>query len=122
MPAHSENGENVPVAKFELAFTRCRNNVRTMGNLMVKTRCKTSMLEKDIYSLIIDQSCSKSVEKCPVFIISNVQMVLFPECVGYIAAFKIDRFRNLPAKMCRFRVNGTSIRHIFHRFQNLLTS
>ena len=25
-----ENGENVTVAKFELAFTRCRNNLKTV--------------------------------------------------------------------------------------------
>ena len=36
MPAHFENGENVTVAKFELAFTRCRNDLKTVGNLPVK--------------------------------------------------------------------------------------
>ena len=29
--------QNVTVAKFELAFTRCRNNLKTVGNLMVKS-------------------------------------------------------------------------------------
>ena len=28
---------NVTVAKFELAFTRCRNNLKTVGNLPVKS-------------------------------------------------------------------------------------
>ena len=36
MPAYFETGENVTVAKFELASTRCRNNLKTVGNLMVK--------------------------------------------------------------------------------------
>ena len=36
MLAHFENGENVTVAKFELAFTQYRNNLKTVGNLMVK--------------------------------------------------------------------------------------
>ena len=36
MPVHSENGENVTVAKFELAFTQCQNNLKTVGNLTVR--------------------------------------------------------------------------------------
>ena len=32
--------KNVPVAKFELAFTRCRNNLKTVGNLPVKSSLK----------------------------------------------------------------------------------
>ena len=36
MLAHFENGEDVTVAKFELAFTRCRNNLKTVGDLMVE--------------------------------------------------------------------------------------
>ena len=30
MPAHFENDENMTVAKFELVFTRCRNNLKTV--------------------------------------------------------------------------------------------
>ena len=37
MPAHFENDEKVTVAKFELAFTRCRNDLKTVGNLPVKS-------------------------------------------------------------------------------------
>ena len=29
--------KNVTVAKFELTFTRCRNNLKTVGNLPVKS-------------------------------------------------------------------------------------
>ena len=32
------------------------------------------------------------------------------------------RFQNLPAKKCRFRVNGRPSRRIFHRFQNVPAS
>ena len=62
LPAHFENGEKVTVAKFELAFTRHRHNLKTLGNLMVRSRCRTLMPKKSIYSLRIDQSRSKSVE------------------------------------------------------------
>ena len=37
MPAHFENGENVTVAKSELALTRCRNNLKTPGSVAVKS-------------------------------------------------------------------------------------
>ena len=30
MPAHFENGENVTVGKFELAFTRYRHDLKTI--------------------------------------------------------------------------------------------
>ena len=36
MPAHSENGENMTVGKFEPAFTRCQNSLKTIQNLTVK--------------------------------------------------------------------------------------
>ena len=36
--------------------------------------------------------------------------------------FQIYHFQNLPAEMCRFRVNGRPIRRIFHRFQNVPAS
>ena len=36
MPTHFENVANVTVAKFELAFRRCQNNLTTVGYLTVK--------------------------------------------------------------------------------------
>ena len=48
--------------------------------------------------------------------------MLFQIYAGYGSVFKIYRFQNLPAKMCRFRVNGRPIRRIFHRFQNVPAS
>ena len=41
----------------------------------------------------------------------------FSKCAGKSFVFKICR-----RKMCRFRVNGRPIRHIFHRFQNVPAS
>ena len=46
----------------------------------------------------------------------------FKKCAGYIFVFKIYRFQICRQKMCRFRVNGMPIRHIFYRFQNVPAS
>ena len=101
MPAQFENGR-----KFDDKYS--------LQDLMPKN---------STYTLRIDLSRSKSVEKCSVFI--------FVEC------FKRRRFQNVPIrvpfskstvfkicqqKMCRFRVNRRPIRRIFHRFQNLPAS
>ena len=37
MPAHFENDEKCDGSKFELAFTRYRSNLKTVGNLPVKS-------------------------------------------------------------------------------------
>ena len=54
---------------FKTAFTRCRHILKTVGNLMVKSRCRILMPKKSTYTLRIDQSRSKSVEKCSLYII-----------------------------------------------------
>ena len=115
--------KKVTAAKFELAFTRYRHNLKTVGNLTVITRCRTLMLRKSTYTRRIDQFRSKSVEKCAVYIIVECShdAVLNLYRLGF-------RFQNLPfsksagKKMCRFRVNGRPIRQIFHRFQNVPAS
>ena len=58
-------------------------------------------------------------------------------CFHHFRVFTQSRFQNVPLrapfskstvfkicrqKMCRFRVNGRPIRHIFHRFQNVPAS
>ena len=49
--------------------------------------------------------------------------MLFQNYAGYGSIFKIYCFQYLLAKkMFRFRLNGRPIRHIFHRFQNVLVS
>ena len=69
MPAHFENDDKCDGSKFELAFTRCRNNLKTVGILTVKTSLQTLMQKKYAQTIRIDKSRSKSVEKCSVFII-----------------------------------------------------
>ena len=94
--------KNVTVAKFELAFTRCRNNLKTVRNLTVKTRCKTLIPWKCTYTLRIDQSRSKSVQKVLFSSILRVHKMPFSKCSGKSFVFKIYRFQNLPAKHVPF--------------------
>ena len=115
--------KKVTAAKFELAFTRYRHNSKTVGNLTVKTRCRTFMLKKSTYTLRIDQSRSKSVEKCSVFIIVECSHDAVSNLYRLGFRFKKSTiFEIYRQKMCRFRVNGRPIRHIFHRFQNVQAS
>ena len=110
-------------AKFELAFTRYRHNLKTVGTLTVKTRCRTLMPKKSTYTLRIDQSRSKSIVK--MFCLHHYRV--FTRCcfkfMSVRAPFsKSIAFKICRQKMCRFRVNGRPIRHIFHRFQNVPAS
>ena len=77
----------VTVAKFYLAFTRCRNNLKTVGNLPVKSSLQDFDAKEVCLHLRIDQSRSKSVEKFSVFIIYK--------CSQNIVS-KMFRFQNLP--------------------------
>ena len=117
--------KNVTVAKCEQAFTRCRNNLKMVLNWMVKTRCKTLIRKKSTYTLRVIQSRSKSVYKMFVFIIFECSHDALSKMCWLEFRFQNlppSRFRNLPAKKCRFRVNGRPIRQIFHRFQTMLES
>ena len=110
-------------AKFELAFIRYRHNSKTVENLTVKTRCRTLMLRKSYLH----------PENRPVSIKSRRKMC----CLHHCRVFTRCCFKFIPVrvpfsksivfeicrqKMCRFRVNGRPIRHIFHRFQNVPAS
>ena len=97
--------KNVTVAKFELAFTRCRNNSKTVRHLTVKTHCKTLMPRKCSYTLRIAHYCSKSVQKVLFSSLSSVSKMPFSKHAGKSSVFKIYRFQNLAAKMCRFRLS-----------------
>ena len=116
MLAYFENGEKCE-SKFELALIRCWNTLKTAGNLTVKTRCKTLLPKECTYTLRIDQSRSKSVEKYSVFIISSFQTVPFPN-MSVRAPFS----KSAGKKPFRFCVNGRPILHIFHRIQTVPTS
>ena len=57
MPAHFENGVNVTVAEFELAFTRCRNNMKTVRNLTVRNSLQDfDAIERYLNPKSVDQS------------------------------------------------------------------
>ena len=115
--------KKVTVAKFELAFTRCRHNLKTVGNLTIKTRCRIWCQRiVPMYTLRIDLSRSKSVEKCSVFI--------FVEClhdaVSNLCRLWL-RFQNLPfsksaGKNVPFSCEWEAYPSNFHRFQNVPAS
>ena len=83
LPGHFENGENVTVAKFELAFTRYRNYLKTVRNLTVNNSLQ-DFDAKEMYSRpqINDGFCSKSVEKFLFSSFSSVHTMQFPKCAG----------------------------------------
>ena len=115
--------KNVTVAKFELAFTRCRNNLKTVRNLSVKSSLQ-DFDAKEVY--LNPKNYSVSFQK-------RLKMLYF----HHFKVFTRCRFQNVPIrapfsksavfkicrqKMCRFRVNRRPIRRIFHRFQNVPAS
>ena len=81
------------------------------------------MPKKFTFTPRIDRSHPKSAEKCCVYIIFECSH----DAVSKMCRVEF-RFLNLPfsksawKKMCRFRINGRPIRHIFHRFQNVPAS
>ena len=89
------------VAKFELAFTRCRKNLKTAGNLPVKS----SLQDFDAKEVRLNQSF-RLVPKAPENVLFSsllsVYTMLFPKCADYSSVFKIYRFQNLPAKNMPF--------------------
>ena len=115
--------KNVMVAKFELAFTRRRNNLKTVGNLPVKS----SLQDFDAKEVCPNpKNRSVSFQK-------RLKMFYF----HHFYVFTRCRFQNVPIrvpfskstvfkicrpKMCRFRVNRRHIRHIFCRFQKVPAS
>ena len=110
-------------AKFELAFTRCRNNLKTVRDLIVRN----SLQDFDAIERYLHPKCQS------VFFQKTSKIVLFLN----FQVFTRCRFQNVPIrvpfsrstvfkicrqKMCRFRVNRRPIRRIFHRFQNVPAS
>ena len=99
--------KNVKVAKFELAFTRCRNNLKTVGNLPVESSLQ-DFDAKEVY--LNHNNRSVSFKK---------RRKIF--CFHHLQVFSEYRFQNVPfskstvfkicrQKMCRFRVNRMPIR------------
>ena len=67
MPAHFEKGEKCDGSKFELAFTQCWNNLKMVGNLMVKT----SLQDFDVKEVYLHPKNRSVSFQCSVFIIFN---------------------------------------------------
>ena len=69
-------------AKFEPASTRCRNNLKTVGNLTAR-----NLLQyfdgKEMYALRIDQSRPESIAKMFRYnFFSSVHMMPFSKCAS----------------------------------------
>ena len=118
---HFENGDkNVTVAEFQRAFARCRNSWETVGNLTVKNRFKTLMPRNCTYTLRIDHSRTKSVEKCSVFIILECSHgAVFEMCRLRVPLSKSTFFETTGKDCVVFvSIGGLSVT-FFHRFQNV---
>ena len=118
VPAHLKMVTNVMVAKFELAFTQCWNDLKKVQNLMIK-KLLQDFDAKEMH--LHPKNQPKSIKRCSVFSsFSSVYTMLFPKCASSSSVFKIYHIQNLIAKMFHFRVNRRPIRHIFHHFQNVV--
>ena len=87
------------VAKFDLAFTRCWNKLKTVRNLTVKMSLE-DLDAKEMYltyTLRIDQSCSESVKKMFCFIIFECSHGTVSKLCRIEFRFQIYGFQNLPA-------------------------
>ena len=89
---------------------------------MVKSRCRTLVPKKRTYTLRIDQSRYKSVEKCSVYIIVECSH----EAVSNLCRLGF-RFQNLPlsksvGKKVPFSCEREAYPSYFHRFQNVPAS
>ena len=115
--------KNVTVAEFELAFTRCRNNLKTVGNLTVRN----SLQDFDAIERYLHPNCRSVLfqKRRKRFYFQHYQVFTqcrFQKVPVRVQFSKSTVFKMCWQKMCRFRVNGRPIHHIFHRFQNVLAS
>ena len=100
------------VAKFELAFTQCRNNLKTVGHSTVKN----SLQDFDVKEMYLNpKNPSVSFKK-------RLKMFCFiPCCVQNVPVrvpfSKSTVFKICRQKKCRFRVNGRPIRGFFAVFK-----
>ena len=115
MPAHFENGEKYDGSKFSASVNTIPAQFENGRKFDSETRCRTLKLRKSTDTLRIDQSRSKSVKECAVYIIVECSHDAFSNL--YRLGF---RFQNLPfsksagKKMCRFRVNVTFFTYPSH--------
>ena len=115
--------KNVTVAKFELAFTRCRNNLKMIRNLTVKNSLQ-DFDAKEMYLHSKNRSVAFHKHR-KMFCFHHFRVLArccFQNVLVIVPFSKSTVFKICRQKMCRFRVNGRPIRHTFHRFQNLPAS
>ena len=104
-------------------FTRCRHILKTVRDLTVRN----SLQDFDAIERYLHH-------KCQSILFQNRRKLFY---FHHFQVFTRCRFQNVPVrvqfskstvfkmcrqKMCRFRVNGRPICHIFHRFQNVPAS
>ena len=106
------------VAKFQLAFTRHRNNLKTVGNLTVKTLCKSLMPKAYMHpkkSISLVPKASQNVPFSPFLMNDAVfKMCQLEFCFQSLQYSKSTR-KTVPF-LC------LSMRHIFDHFQNVPAS
>ena len=110
-------------AKFELAFTRYRHNLKTVGNLPVKS----SLQDFDAKEVCLNpKNRSVSFQKrLKMFYFHHFYVFtrcLFQNVPIRVPFSKSTVFKICRQRMCRFRVNRRPIRHIFCRFENVPAS
>ena len=71
--------KNVTAAKFELAFTRCQNNLKTVGNLPVKSSLQ-DFDAKEVY--LNPKNLPKVSENFLFSTFSSVYTMQFPKGAG----------------------------------------
>ena len=115
--------KNVTVVEFELAFTRCRNNLKTVRDLTVRN----FLQDFDAIERYLHPKCQSVLfqKRRKLFYFQNFHVFTrcrFQNVPVRVQFSKFTFFKICRQKMCRFRVIGRPIRHIFHRFQNVPAS
>ena len=102
MPAHFANVKNVTVAKFELAFTRCRNNLKTVRILTVRS----SLQDFDAIERYLRPKC-RSVwfqKRRKLFHFHHFQV--FTQCRFQNVPVRVQFSKSTVFKMCRQKILG----------------
>ena len=103
---------------IKTAFTRCRNNLQTVRNLIVRN----SLQDFDAIERYLHPKCRSVLfqKRRKMFQLHHFQM--FTRCCFQNVPVRVQFskptvFKMCRQKMCRFLVNGWPIRRICHRFK-----